>query len=794
MVKESKIKRRFLAFISSRMVYNGYTVRAAMQWKNDKMDNLINDHKTPFFYKLKSYRYGYLPNQMRIFKITKKNRKNFLSYKDYLYLNGANGKYSKWLVDIVTTNKIFKNFTEDLTKIYYQMYIRDGRLKMIAFDKKLSEDEDGFFNFIKKQKSVLLMYTNYKIQYLIEYKNNKFYLDEEEIAIESLKKFIFEEANNTRSLVLTENIVPSSKFKINGNEALLYLNVYNKNGLEPAIGEIYVKENSGYATDQCDIAEEISDENIIESYKFKSYNRKKNIQESNDNSRIYFDEKTGKFRFFLVKRGDRVIKLKKTYKNEDLINLIEDNFEELNKKIIEIFKTVPQIEIAGVTICFTENGFKITNIHNNPEYCNATYFNKDYSDFLKYKYDTKRTLYKSVKYKINVFRKKLWLKLCKLFAKTCYPKGLVPYISFRWLRDIKDDFIENKNIPLKTKLWAYRHGFLSYRLAQYGITKENYKNFISDFEYKWLRHIDNYYKIWFEDKITIKYIASDYNKFFPKYYYFITLKQGENQIIPMMDCPKGLGNTYDDIIKLVKKEGDIALKRDKGSHGEGFYRLTYKNNKLYLNLKETTKDDIVNILSDKSNEYLVTEYIKQVDVLNNIYDGSVNTIRIIVFKKDGKTSTIGNTYMRFGSKKTGTVDNIGAGGISVNLDEETGYFHDALIITDDLKIVPCKEHPDSHLPIEGYIPNWDKVLKDIIEIANSLEQIEYFGFDVAITKDGMKFPEINRYPDYMKIGKLKPHSIKYLLEKVEQKKKRYGYDKKMPHKIFKFIDRRESRR
>ncbi len=168
----------------------------------------------------------------------------------------------------------------------------------------------------------------------------------------------------------------------------------------------------------------------------------------------------------------------------------------------------------------------------------------------------------------------------------------MPYISFRWLRDIKDDFIENKNIPLKTKLWAYRHGFLSYRLAQYGITKENYKNFISDFEYKWLRHIDNYYKIWFEDKITIKYIASDYNKFFPKYYYFITLKQGENQIIPMMDCPKGLGNTYDDIIKLVKKEGDIALKRDKGSHGEGFYRLTYKNNKLYLNLKEATKDDI----------------------------------------------------------------------------------------------------------------------------------------------------------------------------------------------------------
>ena len=114
-----------------------------------------------------------------------------------------------------------------------------------------------------------------------------------------------------------------------------------------------------------------------------------------------------------------------------------------------------------------------------------------------------------------------------------------------------------------------------------------------------------------------------------------------------------------------------------------------------------------------------------------------------------------------------------------------------MIITDDLKIVPCKEHPDTHLPIEGYIPNWDKILKDILEIAESLKQIEYFGFDIAITEDGMKFPEINRYPDYMKIGRLKPHSIEYLLGKVEEKKKKYGYDKRMPHKLFKFIDRRK---
>ena len=222
--------------------------------------------------------------------------------------------------------------------------------------------------------------------------------------------------------------------------------------------------------------------------------------------------------------------------------------------------------------------------------------------------------------------------------------------------------------------------------------------------------------------------------------------------------------------------------------------MSYKNNKLYLNLEETTEKEVIEILSDSTNEYLITEYIKQHDVLNKIYDGAVNTIRIIVFKKDGKNPTIGNAYMRFGSKKTGTVDNIGAGGIFVSLDEETGYFHDALIITDDRKIVPCKKHPDTNLPIEGYIPNWDKILKEILEIAEHLEQIEYFGFDIAVTEDGIKFPEINRYPDYMKIGKLKQHSIDYLLEKLECKKKLYGYNKKRPFKLFRLIDRRNKNR
>ena len=787
-----KIKKRIFSILSLRMVYNGYVIKAAIKWKRSILSNFVKDWKTSPIYKIKSYLLGYLPYQRKLFKVNFKNKRKFLSYKKYLYLKGCNGKYSKWLADIITTDQVLKNFRKYLPELYYHIYYRDGKLKIIALNDKLKETEHDFLKFIKQEKNLKLINSKYTTTYDISYKNNCFYFDQNKTTEEEIINNIKNILETSKSVVLIENIKSKENFKINGEDSSLYLKVYNKNGTDPLIGEIYCSIQNDFFIDNEYGIENIDEEAILESYSVENYlyTDEEDIKNRVNKSRIYFDENTGKFKFCIAKNNKKVLKFKNILSDDTIIKLVEDNYDKIKEIITKIFKTIPQIELAGVNLTITDKGIKIINIINNPPYCDVVYFNKDFHNYLVGKYNQKKELYKNFKFKYKIFRKKVYLKICKIFAKTCYPKGLVPYISFRWLKDIKDDFIENKHIPLKTKLWAYRHGFLSYRLAQYGITKKNYKKFISDFEYKWLRHIDNYYKIWFEDKITIKYIASSYNNFFPKYYYFVSLKQGENKLIPLMDCPKDYGNKYEDIFKLVKKEKDIALKRDKGSHGEGFYRLSFKNNKLYLNLEETTEKEVIDILSDKNNEYLITEYIKQHKILNDIYPGAVNTIRIIVYKKDGKNPTIGNAYMRFGSSKTGTVDNIGAGGIFVNLDEETGYFHDALIITDDRKIVPIKEHPDTHVPIEGYIPNWDKILKDIKEIASYLKQIEYFGFDIAITEDGMKFPEINRYPDYMKIGKLKQHSIEYLLEKLEQKKKKYGYDRKMPHKLFKFIDRR----
>ena len=120
---------------------------------------------------------------------------------------------------------------------------------------------------------------------------------------------------------------------------------------------------------------------------------------------------------------------------------------------------------------------------------------------------------------------------------------------------------------------------MSYRIPQYGITEENLGEYISDFEYKWLRHINPKYRKWMEDKITVKYVCADYNDCFPAYYYHIICKNGNNKVISMMDLPEGYTNTFDEIFRLVEEKGVLALKPDEGSHGDGFYKFTCEDGK-----------------------------------------------------------------------------------------------------------------------------------------------------------------------------------------------------------------------
>ena len=745
------IKKKALDALSLRPVSHGFTLGEARRWITESFLHRTRDYG--FTKKETSWalRHGFMPEQVKELNINKSNVSEYISARDYAYIRPLNGMYARWLTDKVTLYSIFKPFRSYFPEPYFEIGKRYADSFIIPLaDESLGRTPEDITALIKEKGTVSIGPSNGLAQSAISFNGEKFELDgktytEEELQAKIMKYMI--------TLCLWERVEPEDIT----DKGILNLIVINEYGDDPVIGDAFFTfgtyEKLKFSTIKRTDAVDTLDEADVIDASFKKVKGE------------VVDEKTGEW------RGNRI-----------------PHWDEITDFVDRFCRFVPELEFFSVQIIIRENDFKVLAFQNNPDYPTCKPFSKTTSDYLKKKVAQKKENYKSRVRRIKRGGKRIKRRIRKDFALLFYPKGLVPYQSTRLISDFLKDFRTNKDMSFSQKIRSYKMGFLSYRIGQYGITKENYPEHISDFEYRWLRHINPKYRKWMEDKITVKYICSDHKDCFPEYYYHILMRNGRNKVISMMDLPEGYTNDFEEIFRLVREKKVLALKPDEGSHGDGFYKFTCETDengtdRYKLNYKDATKEDVMNILTDVANQYLITEYIDMCDELKAIYSGSVNTVRMLVYKKNGIDPEIGNCYVRIGSSKTGAVDNVGAGGMTAHIDPETGRFHDAKIVIND-RLEDIYIHPDTGAVIDGYLPHWDGVREKVLEVARSIPQLEWFGFDLAVTKDGIKFPEINRFPDFPAVEKYSAGTRDYLLYKLQKKKEAFGYDKKPSKSLF----------
>lgn len=70
-----------------------------------------------------------------------------------------------------------------------------------------------------------------------------------------------------------------------------------------------------------------------------------------------------------------------------------------------------------------------------------------------------------------------------LITRYMRSKGYSPYFAYEVFEVRVKDLLERTSIPLRQKIWAQKRGFLSDKIAFYGLTEENYKDYLSDFDY-----------------------------------------------------------------------------------------------------------------------------------------------------------------------------------------------------------------------------------------------------------------------------------------------------------------------
>lgn len=276
-----------------------------------------------------------------------------------------------------------------------------------------------------------------------------------------------------------------------------------------------------------------------------------------------------------------------------------------------------------------------------------------------------------------------------------------------------------------------------------GIDEDKSDRYLKSWEYFRYHPINGSYSNLIDDKLVIKYIfhGTDLDGLMPYYYYLIS---EDGTILPMMDCavegPADINNVYE----LLKTEQLLALKRVVGSIGVGFYKVEYKEGRVFVNNEGMTADEFKTMLSELR-DYLVCEYLLPHPVIADFWPLTPNTLRHLVGRVGSEWRII-KSFIRFGSEESGNVENFNCGGILCYVDEN-GWFENGYKLERDssgAKTVNIKEHPDNKKRLVGQIPLWDEIQTITCEIERILPQTKYLGLDYVITdKNQVRLLEIN---------------------------------------------------
>ena len=314
------------------------------------------------------------------------------------------------------------------------------------------------------------------------------------------------------------------------------------------------------------------------------------------------------------------------------------------------------------------------------------------------------------------------------------------------------------------KKWALERGFYPGRIELYGLTDDNYMDFVPDYQYFMLHPMNNHFLKWL-DKTTLKYVlnSNGCEDTMPDYYVYVENEQCGGRFTYLMDCPQEISKDKDFLWNLLKKERILAMKPNSGtSGGLGFIKLELRENQIYENNKLIEMGRFEEI-RDTMRNYIITEYCKQHHELAKIWPDSECTLRIIMCKdptddKYAKTTwSCAVSFARFGTSINGGASNLSSGGIGVGFDFDTGVYRDFGVryrrFTKD-GIWKLDRHPDTGVEWRNQkLPNWSIVRKQIDSICQHMSSLDYMGLDIIITEKGMKLCEVNSHPamDYAQV-------------------------------------------
>ena len=188
---------------------------------------------------------------------------------------------------------------------------------------------------------------------------------------------------------------------------------------------------------------------------------------------------------------------------------------------------------------------------------------------------------------------------------------------------------------------------------------------------------------------------------------------------------------FHDFADFVNKHKRFIAKPNKGSFGLNTSIIDTSNLEIQSVYDNFTKSSC--------SSWIIEELIIQSKEMATFNPDSVNSIRVPTFRtKDG--IQIFGCFMRTG-RKGSVVDNAGAGGIFMKVDDASGIISSDGF-TEKGERYSC--HPDSNIKFKGFeIPRWTELRELAIQCHKELPHHKYIGWDFVLTDKGWVLMEGN---------------------------------------------------
>jgi len=145
--------------------------------------------------------------------------------------------------------------------------------------------------------------------------------------------------------------------------------------------------------------------------------------------------------------------------------------------------------------------------------------------------------------------------------------------------------------------------------------------------------------------------------------------------------------------------------------------------------KGTGKDVFLSLFGNYNANFVFQKIVRQHPVLAAYNPSSVNTVRIVTYRKPDRSIKILYSCLRFGGEGS-VMDNVCSGGGYTGIDIETGHLRDRKRYNYFIMDMPAM---DDSLPDE--LPCWEKIKSAALALHKRLPQMDIIGWDFSLTPD-----------------------------------------------------------